>query len=167
MKTSRVALGAMLALASACHAQTMYRCGNTFSQQPCSADAQPLAVPTPAAGAATLAPTPPKPDKVKPTPVAEPSVPAANPLPAPVPQPVAKSQLVADADQCMEWYRPRLRDPRGAYYDSPSRDNRVLSIRIHATNGYGGYVTEDAACEIYNGQLDDDWTKIHAKRRGW
>lgn len=51
MKTSHIALAAALALAGACQAQTMYRCGNTFSQQPCAPDARAVAVPTPAAGA--------------------------------------------------------------------------------------------------------------------
>ena len=67
----------------------------------------------------------------------------------------------------MAWYKPKLRDPAGAYYSEPSKDGRVVSITVHATNGYGGYTTKGASCEIYNGQLDTEWTKIHAKRGGW
>ena len=28
---------------------------------------------------------------------------------------------------CMAWYKPKLRDPAGAYYTEPSKDGRVLS----------------------------------------
>ena len=68
---------------------------------------------------------------------------------------------------CLAWHRPLLRDPAGAYYTEPTKEGRVLSITVHATNGYGGYVTSRAACEIYLGKLNESWTKIHAKRGGW
>ncbi len=101
-------------------------------------------------------------------------LPVAAEVPAPsapptlaVQQNPAKSPLVQEADACLDWYRPKLRDPAGAYYSEPAKDGRVVFVTVHATNGYGGYVTKDAACEFYNGRLDGDWTKIHAKRRGW
>jgi hypothetical protein len=78
-----------------------------------------------------------------------------------------KSALEVEADQCLDWYRPRLRDPRGAYYSAPSKEQRVLTIVIHATNGYGGFVTKRASCEMLNGRLDNDWTAIHARDGGW
>ena len=93
-----------------------------------------------------------------------PPAPALPVQPAPV---VAKSPHTREADECLAWYRPKLRDPAGAYYTVPSKDGRVLSITIHATNGYGGYVTQRGSCEFYNGKLDGDWTNIHATRGGW
>lgn len=68
---------------------------------------------------------------------------------------------------CMAWYKPFLRDPRDAYFTNVGKDKRVLSMDLHATNGYGGYVIKAAVCEIYNGKLNEAWTKTHAKRAGW
>jgi hypothetical protein len=51
-----VVTGALLVCCFAAHGQTMYRCGNTFSQQPCSSDAAKIEV-KPAAGASTMKPT--------------------------------------------------------------------------------------------------------------
>lgn len=78
-----------------------------------------------------------------------------------------KSLLEQEADTCLAWYKPLLRDPAGAYHSQPSKESRVLTLTVHATNGYGGYTTKSAACEFFNGRLDADWTKIHADRRGW
>ena len=89
------------------------------------------------------------------------------PEPAVQKQGAAESPLEREADMCLNWYRPKLRDPAGAYYTSPSKQSRVLTMTLHATNGYGGYVTKQATCEIHNGQLNQDWTKIHAQRGGW
>ena len=98
---------------------------------------------------------------------AEVSVSSGLPTPAVQQQSPIKSPLVQEADACLGWYKPKLRDPAGTYYSEHSKDGRVVSITVHATNGYGGYITKEAACEFYNGRLDSDWTKIHAKRRGW
>lgn len=68
---------------------------------------------------------------------------------------------------CLAWYRPLLRDPQGAYHSNVSKAQRVVSVDIHATNGFGGYVVRRASCEIHNGKLNDSWTKIHARRAGW
>jgi hypothetical protein len=78
-----------------------------------------------------------------------------------------KTQMEIEADMCLAWYKPLLRDPQGAYYTQAGKDNRVVTITIHSTNGYGGYVTKSASCEIYSGALDAGWTKKHAKRGGW
>lgn len=100
---------------------------------------------------------------------ARPVPPAAEPAPArtPPPERAPKSQDEIDAGQCLDWYRPLLRDPRGAYWRDVVRDGRVLSITIHATNGFGGYVPRAAACEFTKGALDNGWTKIHARDRNW
>lgn len=78
-----------------------------------------------------------------------------------------KSPLDREADMCLDWYRAMLRDPRSAYYVEPSKDGRVLSMYIKATNGFGGYVTKLAKCEIKDGVIDNDWTRIHANRNQW
>lgn len=106
--------------------------------------------------------------QANPTPNLAPAPPQPSVVPPPVSPPVAQpSPLTREADTCLAWYKPKLRDPAGAYYTAPSKEGRVLSITIHATNGYGGYVTQNASCEIHNGKLDTDWTKIHAARQGW
>jgi hypothetical protein len=78
-----------------------------------------------------------------------------------------KSDLELQADRCLDWYRPLLRDPRGAYTSGSASEKGVLSLTIHATNAHGGYVPLPAACEFRNGVLDEGWTQIHAKRHGW
>lgn len=101
------------------------------------------------------------------SPAAEALPPSALPAPAEKPQAPAKAALEQEADLCLAWYKPKLRDPAGAYYTNVSKEKRVLAMTVHATNGYGGYVTKEAGCEIHNGQLNPAWTKIHAQRGGW
>ena len=72
------------------------------------------------------------------------------------------------ADQYLAWYKPLLRDPANAYYtDQRMEDKRVLRMSLHATNGFGGFVVRQAACEFDNGKFSADWTKIQAKRLEW
>lgn len=104
------------------------------------------------------------------TPRPEPAPAVAVPAPAPAPPPPfppQRSELEAFADTCLEWYRPLLRNPQGAYYRDAVHAQNVLSLAIYATNGFGGYVRRAAACEIKNGKLDAAWTRIHAQRAGW
>lgn len=109
----------------------------------------------------------------QPTPAREPvrtALPAPAPVEAPAPAPVAAravSPLEAEAEMCLDWYRELLRDPAGAYYRNPRKEKRVLSMEIHATNGFGGYVIKTAACEIHNGKLNSAYTKNHARWGGW
>lgn len=130
-----------------------------FQDAPCAGKGEKLDV-RPASGTASAA-----------APISASSVNApAPPAPAVPAQPAptaVKSPITREADMCLAWYRPKLRDPAGAYYTEPSKDGRVLSITIHATNGYGGYVTQRGSCEFLNGKLDNDWTVIHAARGGW
>ena len=89
--------------------------------------------------------------------------------PAP-PQPIRaqRSELDIQGDQCLAYYRPKLRDPAGAYASDLRMDKTVLTMKMHATNGFGGYVTREVSCEFkQNGEIDTDWTKIHAQRVGW
>jgi len=77
------------------------------------------------------------------------------------------SDLDRLASQCLDWYRPLLRDPAGAYYGAPSFVSGTLTMTLYGRNGFGGYVPKKAACEFKGGRLDHDWTKIQAKRAGW
>jgi hypothetical protein len=100
------------------------------------------------------------------TPAAPAPVPVAAVPPA-APEKPKKSWVERRADECLNWYRPRLRDPRSAYYQDASDDKGILTFTIYATNGFGGFASRTAACEFVSGVLDDSWTKIHAKRNGW
>ncbi|MCZ8254520.1 MAG: hypothetical protein O9327_02410 [Polaromonas sp.] len=165
----------------AVQAQQLYKCevgGRVeFRQAPCEASAKSESIKVRPAPAPTQAPTP-RPDpsasapSYKPTPSAQiapnaplPSQPAA-PTALPTTQQI-KSPTERMADTCLEWYRPLLRDPRGAYHRDATYDKGVLTLTIYATNGYGGYVQEQGRCEFKAGKLDDGWTKIHAKRLNW
>lgn len=84
------------------------------------------------------------------------------------PAPAQKSELEIKAEQCLSYYKPKLRDPARSYFTDVSLDKTLLTMKMHATNGYGGYVTRAVSCEFkQNGDLDADWTKIHAQRIGW
>ena len=136
----------------------------TFQDAPCAGQGEKIEV-RPASGPARMA-----------APAATPKTPASSGhLPAPAtapltaqPAPAAtQSPLAREAEACLDWYKPKLRDPKGAYLTEPAKEGRVLSITIHATNGYGGYVTRRGSCEFHNGKLDNDWTLIHARRQNW
>ncbi len=131
----------------------------SYQDAPCTGkgekfEAHPISVVAPAAVPIPSAQTNPTPSAV------------LVPPPAPTVAPPS-SPLERESDVCLAWYKPKLRNPAGAYYTEPSKEGRVLSITIHATNGYGGYVIRRGSCEIHNGKLDSDWTKIHATRQGW
>lgn len=100
--------------------------------------------------------------------------PVAEPAPERQARPAAASlgpQEGASTDdlvaQCLDWYRPRLKNPAGAYAGGVSRVGSVLTMTIYASNSFGGYVPKEAACEVKNGRIDHDWTKIQAQRAGW
>jgi hypothetical protein len=105
----------------------------------------------------------------KPTiPVATPAAPPASAAAVQQPLRPQRSELEIQGDQCLAYYRPKLRDPAGAYVSDLKMDKTVLTMKMHATNGFGGYVTREVVCEFkQNGELDSDWTKIHAQRIGW
>jgi hypothetical protein len=160
---------ALLALALLCgnpafaQGTTLYRCTvkgkTTFQQQPCpaSSGAEEMRVvpsntgqPLPPLNPASAAPPPPEPPA--------PQAPQAA---------TVKSALEQEADQCLDHIRSFLRDPRSAYASTPSREGRVLSLTVHATNLRGGVSARRAACEMFNGVVDAAWTKIHLERLGW
>lgn len=140
----------------------------SFQDAPCAGKGEKLDVRPAAGDAPTKTGVITQPQAAVPAaPASAPTTPqAAQPPQVPPPAP-AKSALVTEADACLAWYKPLLRDPAGAYYTAPSKDRRVVTITVHATNGYGGYVTRTGNCEFMNGRLDNDWTRIHAKRAGW
>ena len=157
-----------IALALSTHAHAVNKCTGpdgkvAFQDAPCSRAGEAISI-KPASGNDPVAPPAPKT-------AASPSVAQPAPVPA-VTQAAApaapfRSQLDVDSDTCLAWYKPLLRDPKGAYYSNAKRENRVVSLDLHGTNGYGGYVIKEAACEIHGGKLNEAWTKTHAKRRGW
>jgi hypothetical protein len=160
---------------SVAHAQQLYKCevaGRVeYRQQPCDNSAKSETVrvrtapaPNPAtrpAATASSTGAPTSPPQNAPLP-SQPAAPAAQP-----PAQQAKSPIEYMADACLDWYRPHLRDPRGAYHREPTLDKGVLTITIYATNGHGGYVQDTGRCEFKSGRIDDGWTKIHAKRLNW
>lgn len=96
---------------------------------------------------------------------AAPQRPAAQEAASLGPQTTASNEEIVS--QCLNWYRPRLKNPAGAYADGVTRVGSVLHLTVYGTNSFGGYVGKKAACEVKNGQIDNDWTKIHAQRAGW
>lgn len=71
------------------------------------------------------------------------------------------------AAACLDWYRPRLKNPAGAYQADASMEKGVLTMTIYASNSFGGYVPKVAACEFKGESLDASWTRIQAQRAGW
>jgi hypothetical protein len=141
-------------------ATTLFRCTikgqTTFQQQPCpgnSSGEQVRVVPANTEQSQATAPAPTS---------------TAAPEPPPtVAGTLGKSALEQEADQCLDHIRSFLRDPRSAYAGSPSREGRVLSMTVYATNLRGGVSAKRAACEMFNGVVDAAWTKIHLERLGW
>lgn len=170
--TWRVGRLAMVGLAVALVATpgwAVYKCtapngSVVYQDAPCTGKGEEMALPP------ALVSTPPAPrHDTAPTTPAVPA-PTEAPPPAPAPSPTdsaAKTQLELDADHCLDWYKPLLRDPKSAYYSNPSRNNRVVSLDLHTTNGYGGFVVLKASCEIHAGKLNETWTREHARRGGW
>lgn len=134
----------------------------SYQEQPCEGRGSELKIRQQGAPAPAPAPVPEK----KPVTAASPVPPAAVVPPPPVNAP--KTELELQANQCLGYYKPKLRDPAGAYFSDTNMDKSVLTMKMHATNGFGGYVTREIKCEFkQNGELDTDWTKIHAQRIGW
>lgn len=159
----RIYIAAALVMCSSpSWAQSVYKCGNTYSQTPCAADAKEMSVKVSPPSSTPL----PKPPPTATTPVAP--TPVAQQAPPTVPTSTQKPELQIKADKCLAYYRPLLRDPAGAYYTDADLDGRTITIKLHATNGFGGYITRVSSCEFdKNDELDRDWTKIHAQRGGW
>lgn len=79
------------------------------------------------------------------------------------------SRLEADGRLCAQWYSQLLAS-EGDTYEVVEVDGTVFTIDIYTRDmrpGYGGRIAARASCEIKNGRLDHDWTKIHAQRGGW
>jgi len=81
--------------------------------------------------------------------------------------PAPQATLETDAAQCLAWYRPWLRDPLGAYYARPVRDQRVVSIDLYATGELGGFEIRRASCEFEGGKILETGTRELARRAGW
>lgn len=79
----------------------------------------------------------------------------------------AVSPLDGEAQICLGFIQPMLKDPGSPYVRDVRKEGTVLSMNVYAKNTYGGTTSKAAACEIKNGQLDVGWTNIHLKRLGW
>jgi len=120
---SILAGGLLCSLAALSSAQTMYRCGNTFSQQPCGQDAKEVAI----QGV-------PQPRRLPPMPVDEPASPEV---------------VAAARSMCETAITGQLKDPDSARFEAPIRlglrrtpDGIILRdymIYVNAKNSYGGY----------------------------
>ncbi len=109
-----------------------------------------------------------------PAPIPVAMAPMATPVPAVAAPTMAmrfaptRNLMEVQADKCLAWYKPLLRDPASAYYTEPRfEDKRVMRMTLHAKNGYGGVEVLEAVCEFENGKLSESWTKLQAKRVGW
>ena len=99
---------------------------------------------------------------------------ASQPLPPP-PSHIPAPALEREADVCLSWYRREMQLPAKARYLNFTKDRRMLTITLpvsitgfnHLGIPFQSTVNKQASCEIHNGQLDDSWTRIHAKRGGW
>lgn len=167
LNTKRVIL-CLLGILST-HAMAINKCTSadgkvSFQDAPCAAGTSAARIVVkPAAGPAGSQPAQAKasaPERANPASPTQTEQPVQN-------QPPQKSELERLADACLEWYKPMLRDPRGAYHRDAQLGSSVLQMTIYATNGFGGYTSKSAACEIKRGQVDDGWTRIHAGRGGW
>lgn len=158
MQSITHAVAALLAAAALpAAAQQVFKCpgpngGTVFQQAPCTDGARVKV----AAGNTTAAVR--APDTAAP---AQWAPKAAGQIGGQVAQETAAA-LPMLAEKCLDYYRPRLRDPRGAYHTAASLDKRVLRFDIHATNGYGGYVVKAAACEVMGNDIDASWSAKHA-----
>jgi hypothetical protein len=110
--------------------------------------------------------------------VAPTNVVASPPRPAPAaaasaasaPAAVAASAAAAvptEADTCLAYLRPLLRDPTSGRILSSKRDGRVLQVQLQAADARGRLHTREAACEFVNGRVDDGWSRIQLERLGW
>ena len=80
---------------------------------------------------------------------------------------VAQTVLETEAATCLEYLKPRLADPRAAYFGNISKDGTVLKMTLYGRSAAGTGSPSTVACEIKHGRLDADWTKIHLDRLNW
>jgi hypothetical protein len=86
---------------------------------------------------------------------------------APLPAVPSAGPLDGEAQTCLEFILPMLKDPGSPYVRDVRKEGTVLSMNVYAKNAYGGTTGKAAACEIKNSRLDVGWTNIHLKRLGW
>lgn len=77
-------------------------------------------------------------------------------------------------DECLDYFRPMLRDPRGAYADKAQLQTvknrerpdfpewREVVLDGRATNGFGGYVAQKFNCILNSaGSVDQEASKVY------
>lgn len=130
-------------LASSAQAQTMYRCGSTFSQTPCGSDAKSVRV---------------SPSDLSSDTVAKQAVLAAQKQPAP-----SQEVIAANIETCERRIRTAMKDPDAARISEGARggpsveyeDGRSYPVvryffKVNGKNGYGGYVGDKLYVCVYD-----------------
>ena len=135
MRLCAPVLVGLAALAPPAAAQTIYRCGDTYSQSPCAPDARVV--------------------------VAPPAAPVTPAKRERIPDTATPEQAEAGAEICRESLRATLRDPESARFKPVSRavfkGGLVQYVgRYNAKNGYGGYVGE----QVFICHLDPTETRV-------
>ncbi len=165
MKTPATLLA--LALLAASPAWAVYKCSTPDGRVRYQAEACPLAETGvqlhPQRRAIVVQPDPATYSPLKPNNQADPFAAA----PAPVQAAPSTSPLEAEAQTCLAFVLPMLKDPGSPTVRDVRKEGTVLSMTVYAKNAYGGVAQQAAACEIKNGRLDVGWTHIHLKRLGW
>lgn len=121
------------------HSQQIYKCGHTYSDRPCSPTAKVL-------------------QSVKRSSAPKRALAICTDGPA----------SKATIDDCLDQWRPILRDPKAAYatagilghYDKPGGEH-VVVLDAYFRNGMGGYNGEQAICTMVNGHVDTAGTQSH------
>lgn len=113
---------------------------------------QSLALPPPARRAAASAPAP-----------------AAAAPAAPLILRPQDERLERQADACLAWYRPMLKQALSARRTTlPKQEGGTVFLKIDVSDGLGGFDSKVAACEFDPaGRLDPARTTAHAQQRGW
>ncbi|WP_295951730.1 hypothetical protein [Rhodoferax sp.] len=150
-------------------------CGQAFAVNKCTAPGGKVTYQTPACpstgsgqvlnpGRPVVLPDPERLSPIKTNNQADSFAPAVPPNASTAP---AASPLDGEAQMCLNFIKPMLKDPGSPYVQDVRKEGTVLSMSLYAKNTYGGYTSKAASCEIKNSQLDVGWTNIHLKRLGW
>ena len=139
----------------------------SYQQQPCEGRGEVLVLqPVPElvvpAAKPVVAPSVPAAPAVGVSPAASAATETLPPMPA-----MPTTPLDREAGQCLCFYRSLMIDPAGAYFSEPSMRGDVLTMKVYMRGYYGGYTPMVGACEFRNLQIDEGWTRIHARRHGW
>ena len=77
------------------------------------------------------------------------------------------TRIEDEAERCLKLYALMLRDPKSAYWSAPEKRFYILTMTVHATNAFGGFVQKTARCWVENGQIDSAHSLVFAREDGW